>query len=167
MEIKIDLNDILRDGEGYETESVEESIRRQVIDRLSGDLRKRLFERMDRELAEQLSALVKEAAQEQMPKLIDDIMNVEYTPVSSYGARGEKTSFRAELVKAIGDNMKYQPRQYQSEENAFTKAVRSVLDAKTSAIKDEITKQVDVQFKNDAIAFAVKKLSERLGLDKK
>ena len=63
--------------------------------------------------------------------------------------------------------MKYQPRQYQSEENAFTKAVRSVLDAKTSAIKDEITKQVDVQFKNDAIAFAVKKLSERLGLDKK
>ena len=164
MKIEIDLNEVLRDEEGYETETIEESIRRQVIDRLSGDLRKRLFERMDRELAEQLSSLVRQAAQEQMPKLIDDILNVEYTPVSTYGARGETTSFRSELVKAIGEQMKYQPKQYQSDENAFTKAVRSIVEAKTRAVQEEITKQVDTQFKADAITFAVKKLSERLGI---
>lgn len=166
MKIEINLNEILRDNEGYETESVEESIRRQVIDRLSGDLRKRLFERMDRELAEKLSELVQKAAEEQMPKLIDDILNVEYTPVSTYGSRGTPTTFREELVKAVGAQMVYQPKQYQTDENAFTRAVRSIVDAKTKAINEEIVKQVDVQFKTDAIAFAVKKLSERLGLDK-
>jgi uncharacterized membrane-anchored protein YjiN (DUF445 family) len=167
MKIEIDLDDIFRDEDGNPEESLQESIRRQVIDKFSVDLSKRLFERMDRELSEIMRDQIDKVMSEKMPELIDDIMNVTYTPVSTYGARGEPTTFRAEIVRAVGENMKYQPKQYQSEENAFTKAVRSIVDQKTSAIQAEITKQVDVKFKEDAISFAVKKLSERLGLDKK
>ena len=165
MKIEIDLDDIFRDEDGP-SESLEESIRRQVLEKLSSDLRKRMFTRIDAELSEIMRDQINSVMKEKMPELIDDIMNVTYTPVSAYGTRGEPTTFRDELVKAMGENMKYAPKNYPGDENAFTKAVRSIVDQKTKAIQDEITKQVDVQFKNDALAFAVKKLSERLGLNK-
>ena len=166
MKIEIDLDDIFRDEDGTPEESLESSIRRQVLERLSGDLRKRLFQQMDSQLSDIMQKLVSEAAKKHIPDLIEDILNVEYKPVDRYGSSSAPTTFRAEIIKAIGENMKYQPKQYQGEENAFTRAVRSVVELKTNAIKDEITKQVDVNFKTDAIKFAVEKLSERLGLKK-
>lgn len=166
MKIEIDLNDVFRDEDGNPDESLEESVRRQVLERLSGDLRKRLFARLDEELSvimrEQLSVVMAE----QMPALIDDIMNVTYTPVSSYGQRGEPTTFRDEIVRSIGANMKYEPKNYSSDENAFTKAVKSVVEAKTGEIKKELLAQVDTKFRQDAIGFAVTELSKRLGLTK-
>jgi hypothetical protein len=165
MKIEIDLDDIFRSEDGPD-ESLEESIRRQVIDKMSGDLRKRLFQRMDEELSSIMREQIGAVMTDQMPSLIDDIMNVSYTPIDHYGSRSEPTTFRAEIIKAIGANMKYEPRNYSSEENAFTKAVKSIVEQKTEAVKAEITKQVDVKFKEDAIKFAVSKLSERLGLGK-
>lgn len=166
MKIEIDLDDIFRDDEGNPEESLESSVRRQVLDRLSGDLRKRLFVRLDEELAtimrEQLSAVMVE----RMPALVDDIMNATYTPVSSYGQRSEPTTFRDEIIKSIGANMKYEPKNYSSDENAFTKAVKSVVEAKTGEIKKELLAQVDTKFRADAIGFAVTELSKRLGLTK-
>jgi len=103
---------------------------------------------------------------EKMPELIDDIMNVKYTPVSTYGQRGEPTTFRDEIIKAIGANMVYAPKSYSSEENTFTRAVKAVVEAKTDGIKKELLATIDAQFKRDALAFAVKQLSERLGLPK-
>jgi hypothetical protein len=165
MKIEIDLEQILHDEYGP-SENLAESIRRQIIEKLSGDLRKRLFERIDSELAAVMREQIGKVMTEKMPELIDDIMNTKYTPISTYGQRAEPTTFRDEVIKAIGANMKYEPKHYSSEENAFTKAVKSIVEQKTDAIKAEITKQVDVKFKEDAIKFAVSKLSERLGLGK-
>jgi|WetSurMetagenome_2_1015567.scaffolds.fasta_scaffold01778_8 hypothetical protein len=165
MKIEIDLNDILRDEFGSE-ENLAESIRRQIIERFYGDFRKRLFERMDAEVSLIMTQQINAVMTEKMPELIDDIMNVAYTPVSTYGQRGAATTFRDEIIKSIAANMKYEPRNYSSEENAFTKAVKSIVEKQTEAIKAEIIKQVDPKFKEDAIKFAVKTLSERLGLEK-
>lgn len=166
MKLEIDLGDILRDENGDPEESLQESIRRQIVDRMSGDLRKRLFQRMDEELSRVMSAQLRAAVEQQMPALLEDVMNTSYTPISKFGEKGQSTTFRAELVRAVAENMKYQPRAYASEENAFTKAVRSILEAQMDAIRKEIVSAVDVKFKQDAIAFAVKQLSERLGLSK-
>lgn len=166
MKIEIDLDTIFRTEDGEPNESLEEAVRREVLDRLSGDLRKRLFARLDETLATIMSAQVSEVVKEKMPSLIEDILNVSYTPVARYGDRGTPTTFRNEIVKSIGEQMKYEPKSYGRDENPFTQAVRSIVDAKTDAIKDEITKRVDVQFKEDAIKFAVARLSERLGLSK-
>jgi hypothetical protein len=166
MKIEIDLDNIFRDENGEPYESLEESIRRQALDKLSGDLKKRLFDRLDDELARVMSSQIKAVMESKMPELINDIMNVEYTPVSTYGSRGEATTFKDEIIKSVAANMKYEPKSYSSDENSFTKAVRSILDAKTKAIEKAITDQVDVKFKDDAINFAVSKLSERLGLGK-
>ena len=166
MKIEIDLDDIFRDEDGNPEESLQDSIRRQVISKMEGDLRKRLFSRMDEELSRIMSAQINAVMTEQMPSLIDDIMNKPYTPIGRYGERSEPTTFRDELVKMVVENMKYQPKDYSSSENAFTKAVKSIVELKTKAVQDEITKTVDVKFKEDAIRFAVERLSDRLGLKK-
>jgi hypothetical protein len=165
MKIEVDLNDILRDEYG-DGETLAESIRRQIVDKLSGDLHKRLHDRLDGELGRIMSAQINSVMAEKMPTLIDDIMNATYTPVSTYGQRGEPTTFRAEVIKAIAANMKYEPKQWSSDENAFTRAVKSIVEKQTEAVKVEITKHVDAKFKQDAIGYAVKLLAERLGLNK-
>lgn len=166
MKIEIDLDDIFRDEEGEPSETMQDAIRRQIIDRLSGDLRKRLFDRLDRDLTQVMQSEMSKVMQAKMPDLIDDIMNSTYTPVSRYGDRSEPTTFRSEIIKAVAANLKYEPKPSSYEENTFTKAVKSIVEAKTDQIKKAIIEQVDVKFKTDAIAFAVKKLSERLGLEK-
>jgi hypothetical protein len=166
MKIEIDLNDIFRDEDGGPDESLEESVRRQVISRLTEDYRKKMFARFDTELTTIMQKQIADVMTERMPEFIDDILNATYTPVSSYGSRGEPTTFRDEIIKSIAANMKYEPKNYSSDENVFTRAVKSVVDAKTNAIKTELTNQIDTKFKTDAITFAVQKLSERLGLSK-
>lgn len=166
MKIEIDLDDVFRDGDGNPEESLEQSIRRQVIDRLSGDMKKRMFDKIDAEMARIMNEQIAKLMTEKMPELLDDIMNVTYTPVSTFGQRGEPTTFRTEIVNSVAKNLVYQPKQYSSDENAFTKAVKSVVEQKTKAIQESIIKHVDEQFKQDAINFAVARLSERLGIKK-
>jgi uncharacterized protein (DUF2267 family) len=166
MKIEIDLDNIFRDEDGNPEEGLEESIRRQVIDRLSGDLRKRLFSQLDVQLSEVMREQIGEVMKTQMPSMVDDIMNATYTPVSTYGAKSEPTTFRTEIIASIAKNMKYEPKNYSSDENAFTRAVKSVVELKTGEIKKELLAQVDTKFRQDAITFAVTELSKRLGLTK-
>jgi uncharacterized protein (DUF2267 family) len=166
MKIEIDLNDIFRDEDGNPEESLEESVRRQVIDRLSGDLRKRLFSQLDVELSKVMREQIGAVMETQMPSLVDDIMNAEYVPVSDYGQRSEPTTFRDEIIKSIAKQMKYEPKNYQSDENLFTRAVKSVVQAQTDEIKKALIAEIDTKFQKDAISFAVVELSKRLGLTK-
>ena len=166
MKIEIDLDDVFRDEDGYPDESTQDSIRRQVLARLTTDYKERLFKRFDDELAAMMQAQIQEVMNSQMPSLVDDIMNAEFTPVSNYGQRSEPTTFRAQVVKAIGANLVYAPKNYQSEENAFTSAVRNVVKEQIAAFEKSFKEQIDDKFKKDAIAFAVEKLRERLGLPK-
>lgn len=167
MKIEIDLENIFRDEDGYPDESLEESIRRQVVSRLTEDYRKRLFDRFDIELGKIMREQIETAMAERMPGFVDDILDAEYVPVTNYGERKPATTFRAEIIESIAKNLKYEPKNYSSDENAFTRAVKSVVEAKTGEIKKALVEQVDTKFRADAITFAVQQLSERLGLNKK
>jgi hypothetical protein len=166
MKIQVDLAQIFTDEDGVPTESMEEAIRRQIIDKLTGDMRKRLTQQVDAALAAVMQAEIAKVIEGKMPTIVEDIMEATYTPVTTFGQRGEPTNFRNEIIKAITQNLKYEPRNFSSDESAFTKAVKSIVEKKTSEIQKAITEQVDVKFKEDAIKFAVQKLSERLGLNK-
>ena len=166
MKLEIDLDQVLRDEEGNPDETLQESVRRQIIASLSGDVRKRLFARVDVELSTIMREQVASVMSGKMPDLIDDIMNATYTPVSNYGDKGEPTTFRKEIIRSIGANLKYEPKTYSSEENAFTKAVKSVVEHKTAEIKKALIAEIDTKFQKDAITFAVDQLSKRLGLAK-
>lgn len=167
MKIEIDLNDIFRDEDGEAAESMEECVRRQVITRLTEDYRKRLFQRFDQELGDIMRDQIGKVMETQMPGFIDDILNAKYRPIGRYGERGEETTFRDEIIKSVVEEMRYLPQDYSHKENAFTKAVKSIVELKTGEVKKHLTEQIDTKFKTDAITFAVQQLSERLGLNKK
>jgi hypothetical protein len=171
MKVEIDLNDIFRDEDGYPEESAQDSIRRQVLARLTTEYRERLFRRFDDQLAAVMQAQIQEAIKLQMPSLVDDIMNTEFTPVSIFGQSSAPTTFRAEIIKAVGSELVYKPKTssgaFSSGENAFTQAVKGVVSEQTKAIEKALRAEIDESFKRDAIAFAVAKIQERLGLSKK
>ena len=166
MKIEIDLDDVFRDENGYPEESSEDSIRRQILARLTNEYRERLFARFDDELAAVMQAQIREAVGVLMPPLVEDIMNAEFIPVSSYGERSKPTTFRAEIVKAISSELIYKPKNYSSEENTFTRAVKAVVGEQTKAIEKALREEIDESFKRDALAFAVTRIQERLGLSK-
>ena len=167
MKIEIDLENVFRDEDGCPEESLEESVRRQVISRLTEDYRKKLFDRFDLELGKIMRDQIETVMADRMPGFVDDILDAEYIPVTRYGERQPVTTFRAEIIEAIAKNLKYEPKNYSSDENAFTRAVKSVVEAKTSEIKKGLIEEIDTKFRADAIGFAVQQLSERLGLNKK
>lgn len=162
MKIEIDLNDIL--GDEYGSETLQESVRRQVIDKLTATISEGIRKKIDAETSRIMNETLQSALQEKMPALLDDIMSAEYTPVSRYGDRGEKTSFRQELIKAVAAECTYQRKSSSYDENTFTQGVRKVIESQMEAFKKEFAAKIDDQFKRDALTFAVTKLSERLGI---
>ena len=164
MKIEVNLNDVFCDENGDPSETIEDAIRRQIVDRLSSESRDRIFKRVDDEIGRILAKQLETTIGAKMPEIIDDLMNATYTPVGRYGDRGKPTTFREELIASITSNMTYAPKQWPPDENAFTKAVKSVVGAKTDEIKKAILDQVDTNFRADAIKFAVAELSKRLGL---
>jgi hypothetical protein len=166
MKIEIELDDIFRDEDGYPKESTQESIQRQVLARLTADYRDRFFKNFDDQLAKIMQAQIQEIVKSQMPSLVNDIMNVEFTPVSNFGQRSDPTTFREQIIKSIAANLVYAPKNYPSEENAFTSAVRGVVKEQINAFEKSFKEQIDDKFKKDAIAFAVEELRKRLQLSK-
>jgi hypothetical protein len=162
MKIEIDLNDIL--GDEYGSETLKESIQRQVIDNTSKLISDGIRKRIDEETTRILNDELKKVLIEWMPTLVEDVMNGEYTPVSRYGERHQPTTFRNELVKAIGGEMVYKKTTYDSDKNAFTKAVDAVISENVKQYQVEFNKLVKDSFTKDALAYAVTELKKRLGV---
>jgi hypothetical protein len=167
MKIEIDLNDILGgDEDGYGSETMQESIRRQIIDKLSADIKTALKKRIDEETSRVINETLQAEVKQRMPALIDDLMNTEFQPVDRYGSRSTPTTFRAELIKSINENMVYKKTGSFHDTSAFTKAVDAVIAENVSKFQREFNREIDTQFVAQAMAFATEKLRERLNLPK-
>ena len=165
IKIEINLDDIFCDKHGHAGESTKDLIRRQVLDLLTAEYREQLFKRFDDQLAEIMQSQIHKAIKLQMPSLVNDIMNAEFISVSTFGQRSKPTTLKAEIINAIGSELFYKFKVCSNAENAFTKAVKGVAE-QTKAIQDALIAEIDESFNRDAIAFAVTRLQERLGLPK-
>src|SRR5271167_1007716 len=103
MKLEIDLNDILGDENG--AESLQESIRRQVIDGMTAAVKKSVGNEIESAISKTITAEIQTFIKAEMPGLMADLLVVEYTPVGRYGEKSTPTTFRAELVKSITENM--------------------------------------------------------------
>lgn len=164
MKIEIDLNDILGDENGAET--LQESVRRQVIDTLVSRTRDGMNKTIDEAVSQTITATLQAELVSRMPEILNDVLTSEYTPISNYGARGDPTSFRAELIKGINLQMVYKPSAYSSEKTAFTKAVDDVVAANMGEFKKQFDTLVTKQFVADAMKYATDEMAKRLGLAK-
>lgn len=163
MKIEIDLNDIL--GGEYGSESLADSIRRQVIDKLTEDMYGNIGKKIDTEVSRVINETIKEHITKFMPDTIAALMDTEYRIVDRYGDRvKEPTTFRKELVKAIQENMVYQPNRYSSDENIFTKSVKSVVESNVSKFKTDFNNMVNAEFTKECFEYARTELQKKLGI---
>lgn len=161
MKIEIDLNDIMGDPD-YGAETLNESIRRQVIDNVTRTIKEGIGKRVDAEVGTLINEEIKTLIASQMPGLLSGLMETEYTIVGTYGSRGETTTVREQLVKMVTAQMTYVPKNYNSEKNAFTSAVDALVSSKVGEFKANFDKQVDSKFIAEAMDYATKKLADRL-----
>lgn len=162
MKIEIDLNDILGDENGAET--LQDSVRRQVIDSMTSIIKKGVGSQINEAVSRTISSEIEEYLKTQMPVLLENLMDAQYTPVGRYGDYDKPTSFRQQLVKSIQENMVYKKTTYSSDRTAFTAAVDSVIEENLKSFKAEFQKQVDAQFTQAAFSYAAESMKKRLGI---
>lgn len=163
MKVEIDLNDIM--GDEYGAETLQESIRRQVVESLTKTIKEGVGRQIEIQVARILNEEITTAVKARMGEIVADLLDAEYVTCDRYGDRSKSpTTFRKELVRAIHEHMKYEKRQWDNEKNAFTKAVDDVIAQHIKTFKDDFTKHVDAEFTREAMNFATKKLREKLGI---
>lgn len=164
MKIEIDLKDILQDDD-YGSETLQESIKRQVISNIQSKVSQGIEKKIDIEISGAIEEQIKKALEEIRPNLIMEIMDAEYVAVDRYGDRSkEPTTFRKQLIKSIHENMVYKNTQYDSERNNFTRAVNDVLTSQIKGFKTQFDEIINKEYVEQTKAYAIKVLKEKLGI---
>lgn len=163
MKIEIDLKDILQDDD-YGSETMQESIRRQVVDKITKSFSDGISRRIDLEVSKAIDEQIKKALDEIRPSLITEILDAEYVSVDYYGNRSkDPTTFRKQLTKAVNENMVYKQTSYNSEKNAFTRGVDEVIASQIGVFKKQFDEIINKQYIEETKTYAVKVLKEKLG----
>ena len=164
MKLEIDLHQLLQDEYGS-SESLSESVHRQIVEQLSATLKEGIDKRVNAEIATLINERIKSVVETQMPSLVEQLMNAEYHQVDRWGETSkETTTVRKELVKAIQGEMQYKPKQYKSDQNAFTRAVDGAVEEHLKIFKKDFDTKIVELFQKEAFDYAVNKMAERLGL---
>lgn len=162
MKIQIDLNDIFQE-EGY-TESLNESIRRQVIDAVKADSLRRVGEMIKEEMAKVIHEQVSEQVKLIAPKLCNELVDLEYQPITSYGSKdGGPTTMRKKFIEELKKEFVYKPNTpYPSDMNAFTKAIKQTVEQVASEARKDMSNKINQELLNSAYVAALEKIKEML-----
>ena len=163
MKIEIDLQEVLQDEYGS-MENLAESIKRQIVEKLTTSLSKGIQDKVDEEIAKLIDNQIKKIVECQMPSLFTELIDKEYETVGSYGSRGEKTTMRNQLIKSLTDNMVYKSATYDSDKNYFTKNVDSIMKEKMTEFQSQFHTHVNETFTKEAFEYAIKKVGSKLGV---
>lgn len=167
MKIEIDLNDIFGGNDEGPGETLQESIRRQVVDALIRRTSDGIGKVVQEKTADAIDAMLAAEVSKLMPQLVGELMDKPYQQVGRYGERGKTTTFREQLREKIVGEMEYKPASdnwSRDKENVFTRAVRGVVDGRLGEFKKTFDKTVDKQFIEEALGHAATKLRERFGV---
>jgi len=162
MKFEIDLNDLLADEYGG-VETLSESVRRQVVEKLTEKTSAGIQKQINDAVALVLSQELQSAVKEKMPTLLDDLLNAEYYPVDRYGQRDkQQTTFREALVKEITSQMVYKKANYDSDKNTFTRSVDSVIAENVKAMQKDFDNKIIEMFQKEAFDYAMKQMAKKL-----
>jgi hypothetical protein len=163
MKIEIDLQDILHD-EDYGSETLQESIKRQVIANLTERAKTGIAKKIDDEIAKLIADEIKNTVAVKMPALVDDLLNAEYTPVSKWNEQATPTTVRKTLIETITNEMVYKKVNYDSDRNFFTKSVDNILATKLKEFQTEYNKLVNEMFAKDVLTMAITHIKTKVGM---
>lgn len=161
MKIEVDLSEVFEDEEGgvFRPET-KEAIMVAVEEKIYRAVEKNI----GKSISDQISSIVKERLTVAMDTLIEGLMDYEFTETGSYGQTKGTTTIRNRIFKEIEAQMVFKNERYSSDQNAFTKAANRVIEDKINTFQKMFNKEVDARFTADCMAYATKKLQERLGI---
>jgi hypothetical protein len=163
MKIEIDLNNIL--GDEFGSETLEESVRRQVAEALIAKMSAGMQKQIDLEISKTIKEQIDLHVKEKMPAIIEDVLSTEYVQCDRWGDRGVgPTTFRKELIKSINEKMVYKPTSYSSDKNVFTATVDDVIRAESAKFQKEFNSLVTTEFTKKVLVDALTTLKKTLGL---
>jgi uncharacterized phage protein gp47/JayE len=162
MKFEIDLSDVM--GEEFEGASTQEVIKQMVVDKLVDFSKKALQQKIDVEVAKCIDEEIKIAIKNQMPSIIQDVTNCEYTPVDNWGQKKTPTTFRKQLLESISKEMEYKRQNYDSDKNVFTRTVDSVIKECVENFGKKFNKEVEERFFTEAVKSATDNIRRKLGI---
>ena len=159
MKIEINLGELLTDEFGNQ-ENLAETIKAEIISRLSKTLEEGINKKVNEEIAALIDEQVKKVVECQMPSLLSELIDKEYTVVDKYGSRKETTTLRNQLLKTLTEQMVYKKCNYNSDKNYFTHNIDSLVETKMSQFKKEFNEKVNETLVKDAFTYAIGKLNK-------
>jgi hypothetical protein len=165
MQVTIDLSDLFCSEE--EPCDLQAAVKQEVVRHITATLTKNLHLQVSQEVTRIMDEEIAIAVKEQLPAIISDLINAEYTPVDRYGSRSAPTTFRNELLKKLQEEMQYRPQTYETQENTFTRTIRGIVKEQITTFKQAFDKQVNTAFIAEVHDYAVTALAKKLGLPAK
>jgi 5'-deoxynucleotidase YfbR-like HD superfamily hydrolase len=163
MKIEIDLKDILGDEYGN-TESIAESIYRQVVENIQETLAGGIAKKINEEVSAVIAEKVKEAADKEIPSLMAELVDQEYRIVERYGSTGRTTTMRKELLSTLTEQMQYKKSAYDSDKNYFTRNIDNIVCEQMQEFKKQFNSIVNETFTKEAFKYAMIEMQKKLGM---
>lgn len=162
MKIDIDLDEIFDEGG-----NVDDSIKERIIQTITG----RIYTKIERDVTRTVDELVKVGVKAKidscLAEIVTNLMDYEFQEVGPYGdLKGEKTTVKNKILKALQNECVYKEARsgYSSDRNAFTVAMRNIIDEQMKAYKPLFDKEINALFVKEAMEYAQTKLREKLGI---
>jgi len=161
VKVEIDLNDIL--GDEYGAETIQESVKRQVVEALKKDMQRGISLKINEEVQKIINEEVLLQVKRIAPELLDNLLDVEYQPINAYGSKdGKPITLRSKFLDVLKGEFIYKKANYDSDKNAFTRAVDSLVSEEVSKFKSDFNKKIDAEYTQECLNYSVSRLKERL-----
>ena len=163
ISIEISLENVFTDENGYPSESVEESIRRQVVQEITRTCKSKIDSEIVNVVHSTVTKLIDDAVAEKVPGMIEMLLNEQYTPTTSWGEKHAPTSVREELIKRFRDEFQYTKtdRYGNRTSTKFTQAVDSFIQEKLSEFKKEFNETVGKEFNAQAMKYVAEVVAKK------
>lgn len=158
MKIEIDLNDIL--GDEYGAETIQEAVRRQVVEKITNLTKEKISKQIDNEISLLISTEIKKSIETKMDEFLLTALDSPYRQVDRWGERttGE-TTFRKEIIKEIQEGMKISRNSYGDGANIFTKMIDDINKDLVKGFKEQFDKSVVITLYEKATHYALERLN--------
>ena len=168
MKVEINIKELLTDYYGDERE-FEEKVLEEVV-KYVGDriLNVREGSKVSKAVDDAIEKIRENTIQEAKDRVLGSLLNTideEYEKVDNWGKVTGRTTLRDEYVKAIQNELVYEPRKSSYDQNTFTKSVKESVRTEVEKFREEYNSLVNDEFVEDAMEYAVKKLKERLKIE--
>jgi uncharacterized protein YqgV (UPF0045/DUF77 family) len=161
MKIEVDLTGIFNEETGEVVESVREAIIQEAVDHIYN----KIDNRVDKALDGLLNKGIIERLHDHLDALIRVLMDYEFQQTNRYGdTEGERMTVKNKILKYLGDVCVFKDRGYSSDNNVFTNAMKAIIEGQMKLYKPEFDKIANAMFAQEAMAYAQKKLQEKLGI---